>query len=107
MDAARRLGVSAHTLDAWTSRGLLPTVKVDRYARQRVPLQPLLALVAEVDTLREQGRKRGLLVEALARLEAEDEYWREEIAPLLAVAGRPFDRAEYVPAGRPDWHPED
>lgn len=98
-DAAKRLRVSAQTVDTWTSRRLLPTVRAEGYQRERIPLQPLLALVAEVDDLRERGRKRGLLVEALARLEA------EKMATPVAGA---FDRSSYVSA-RPgaDWHPED
>ena len=106
-DAAQRLGVSSQTLDAWVSRGLIPTVREKTHKRERVPLGPLLALVAEVETLRAQGRQRGLLIEALSRLEAEDGRWREEIAPLLERARAPLDRSQLVSARRPDWHPED
>lgn len=106
-EAAVRLGVSAQTLDTWVGRGLLPTVKDPRYARERVPLKLLLALAAEVDELRQEGRKRGLLVEALSRLEAEDKGWQEEIDPLVERAGEPFDRSQYVAAQRDGWDSED
>lgn len=106
-DAAQRLGVSTQTLDTWIARNLIPTIREKTHKRERIPLGPLLALVAEIDALREQGRQRGLLVETLARLEAEDERWREEIAPLLERARAPFERSDYVPARRKGWHPED
>jgi DNA-binding transcriptional MerR regulator len=106
-DAAKRLGVSSQTLDAWLARGLIPTVRDTAHKRERVPLGPLLALAAEVETLRNEGRQRGLLIEALSRLEAEDGRWREEIAPLLERARAPLDRSQLVSARRPDWHPED
>lgn len=106
-DAAHRLGVSNQTLDAWLRRGLIPTVKSETHKRDRVPLGPLLALVFEVDRLREEGRQRGLLIEALSRLEAEDTRWRDEIAPLIERARTPLDRSQYRSARRPDWHPED
>lgn len=106
-EAAERLGVSAQTVDTWVERGLLPTVKDPRYARERVPLKLLMALVAEVEELRQQGRKRGLLIEALSRLETEDEDWRKEIDRLLERAAKPLDRSHYVAAQRDGWHPED
>jgi hypothetical protein len=106
-DAAQRLGVSTQTLEGWRSRGLIPTVRDKTHKRDRVPLGPLLALVAEVESLRSQGRQRGLLIEALSRLEAEDGRWREEIAPLLKRARAPLDRSQLASARRPDWHPED
>ena len=106
-DAAQRLGVSAQTLDAWVARGIMPTVRDAKHKRERVPLGLLLALAAEIEALREQGRQRGLLIEALSRLEAEDDRWRDEIAPLLERARAPFDRSDYVPARRDGWHPED
>jgi len=106
-DAAQRLGVSSQTLDAWLGRGLIPTVRDATHKRERVPLGPLLALVAEVEALRAQGRQRGLLIEALSRLEAEDSRWRQDVAPLLERARAPLDRSQIVSARRPDWHPED
>ena len=106
-EAAQRLGVSSQTLDTWLARGLIPTVRDRTHKRERVPLGPLLALVAEVETLRAQGRQRGLLIEALSRLEADDSRWRDEIAPLLERARAPLDRSQAVSARRPDWHPED
>lgn len=105
--AAQRLGVSSQTLDAWVSRGLIPTVRDTTHKRERVPLGPLLALAAEVQALRNQGRQRGLLIDALSRLEAEDGRWHDEIAPLLARARAPLDRSQVASARRPDWHPED
>jgi transposase len=106
-EAAGRLGVSAQTVDTWVEQGLLPTVKDPRYARERVPLKLLMALVAEVEELRQQGRKRGLLIEALSRLELADEVWQKEMGPLLERAGEPLDRSQYVAAQRDGWHPED
>lgn len=43
-----------------------------RYKRDRIPAHALLVLAREVKQLRRQGRERGLLVEALSRLEQKD-----------------------------------
>ena len=81
-EAAHLLDVSATTLEKWIERGLLPVVRVSQYKRDRVPARPLLALAGEVKELRRLGRRRGLLVEALSRLEQEDPSWRAEFEHL-------------------------
>jgi len=108
-EAAELLGVSTTTLDNWISKGLLPLRKVPDYKRERVPTEPLLALATEVKELRRMGKHRGLLAEALARLEREDPAWAEEFAELYGrEAQRPFRREDYVSAAPgPDWDPED
>lgn len=81
-EAAHLLDVSTTTLEHWIERDLLPVVRVPAYKRNRVPAGPLLALAGEVQELRRMGRKRGLLVEALSRLETEDPGWRAEFERL-------------------------
>jgi hypothetical protein len=86
-EAAHLLDVSTTTLEHWIERDLLPVVRVPAYKRDRLPAEPLLALAGEVQELRRMGRKRGLLVEALSRLETEDPGWRAEFERLYG--GRP------------------
>jgi hypothetical protein len=80
--AAQLLDVSTTTLEQWIGSGLLPVVRIERYKRDRVPARPLLELAAQVKQLRRTGRHRGLLVEALSRLEQEDPWWRAEFERL-------------------------
>jgi Arc/MetJ family transcription regulator len=106
--AARLLGVSPQTLDTWVERGLLPVVQTSKYKRERIPAEMLIALATEVAELREMGRRRGLLPEAITRLEERDPDTRKELDRLRHQAKRPFDRSKYVSARPgPDWHPED
>lgn len=107
--AAALLGVSKTTLDNWVEKGLLSLQQVEGYKRPRVAAAPLLELAAEVRELRRMGQKRGLLAEALARLEREDPEWRQQFDELYGErARRPFNRDDYVSA-RPgsDWDPGD
>jgi hypothetical protein len=109
-EAAHLLDVSTTTLEQWVERGLLPVVRVSQYKRERVPARPLLALAAQVKELRRHGRQRGLLVEALSRLEQEDPGWRAEFerlyGPGLGSSGD--DDGEYVSAAPgPDFGPDD
>jgi len=108
-EAAELLQVSTTTLDNWIAKDLLPLRKVPDYKRERVPTEPLLALATEVKELRRMGQQRGLLAEALARLEREDPAWAERFAELYGrEAKRPFNREDYVSAAPgPDWDPED
>jgi hypothetical protein len=107
-EAASLLEVSAPTLDKWIAMGLLPLVRVREYKRPRVPAGPLLELAGEVKELRRMGRKRGLLVEALSRLEQQDPRWREEFDRLYGAAAGAGEAAEYVSAAPgSDWHPDD
>jgi predicted small secreted protein len=97
--AAALLQVSAPTLDAWIAKGLIPVRRYPGFKRDRVPMKPLLALATEVRELRRMGRNRGLLIEALARLEAEDPEFRCEFRELYGAEGhRKFDRADFVSA---------
>jgi hypothetical protein len=61
--------------------------------------------------LRRSGRHRGLLVEALSRLEQEDPGWRAEFERLYGPglgSGGGDDDGEYVSAAPgPDFGPED
>jgi len=106
--AAHLLDVSTTTLEQWIASGLLPVARVVGYKRDRIPAHPLLALAAQIKQLRRSGRQRGLLVEALRRLEQEDPESYEHLQLLRERASRPFDRSEYVSAKPgPDWAPED
>ena len=107
-EAAHLLDVSSTTLEKWIDRGLLPVVQVPRYKRHRVPALALLALAGEVKQLRRDGRRRGLLVEALSRLEQEDPQWRAEFERLYqpGLAGGP-DEDFLSAALSPDFGPED
>jgi hypothetical protein len=71
----------------------------------------LLALAAQVKQLRRSGRHRGLLVEALSRLEQEDPGWRAEFERLYGPdlgSGASGGDGEYVSAAPgPDFGPED
>jgi DNA-binding transcriptional MerR regulator len=107
-EAASLLEVSAPTLDKWVAMGLLPVVRVPEYKRERVPARALLALAGEVKELRRLGRKRGLLAEAVSRLEQEDPAFRERFDELYGPALRRTEDAEYVSAAPgPDWDPDD
>jgi hypothetical protein len=123
--AAHLLDVSTTTLEQWIGSGLLPVVRVVGYKCGRVPVRPLLALAAQVKELRRHGRRRGLLVETLSRLEQEDPGWRAEFERLygpglramrsddlvkvdLDSFGPDDDDGEYVSAAPgPDFGPED
>lgn len=69
--AARTLGVSTQALSHWMDEGLLAVVQGPN-GRRRIPLGQLEDLTQRVTDLREQGRDRGALVEAL-RQQAADE----------------------------------
>ena len=107
--AARELGMPPSTLDYWIERGHLPTVLVDGYKQQRIPVLAVAMLAAAINELRAAGRQRGLLVEALARLDAENQAWRQTLDDPCGGASREhFDRTEYVSADPgPEWAPED
>lgn len=107
-EAAGLLEVSAPTLDKWVAMGLLPVVRVSEYKRDRVPARALLALAGEVKELRRMGRKRGLLAEALSRLEQEDPAFRERFEVLYGAGLRSDEDDEFVSAAPgPDWDPDD
>jgi excisionase family DNA binding protein len=63
--AAEALGVSVTTLDKWVARGKLPAARHGGSGRVEVPTEAVLELAEEVQQLREAGRRRGLLAEAL------------------------------------------
>ena len=107
-EAARLLGVSTTTLDNWISTGLLPLCNASDYKRKRVLTKPLLALATEVKVLRRMGQQRGLLAEAVTRLERDDPNWAKEYQGLEKEASRPFKRGDYLSAAPgPDWGPGD
>jgi excisionase family DNA binding protein len=109
VEAAELLGVSKTTLDKWVALGRIPLENVTGYKRPRVPAEPLVRLATEVKALRRKGRKRGLLVEALSRLEQEDPEFRRAFGELYGdVEERPFVRSDYVSAAPgPGWDSED
>lgn len=107
-EAADLLQVSAPTLEKWVSAGQLPVQQVPEYKRERIPAKPLLELAGEVKELRRMGRKRGLLAEAMSRLEQEDPRWREQFEELYGAALSGDPDGEFVSAAPgPDWDPED
>jgi hypothetical protein len=108
-DAASLLAVTPATLDKWVASGLVPTVTVPDYKRQRIPARALVDLATEVTELRRLGRKRGLLAEALSRLEQEDPEWRRQFdrlyGPGLAATAADDDPVSAAPGA--DWDPGD
>ncbi len=66
--AARLLGVSTTGLERWIDAQKLPVVRRPG-GREEVVAQALLDVAEEVVRLREEGASRGLLAEALRRLE--------------------------------------
>jgi len=108
-EAAALLDVSAPTLDKWIRTGLLPARHVPQYKRARIPSGPLLALAAEVKQLRRLGRNRGLLAEALSRLEEEDPTWRQQFDELYGAARRPPGKEDDYVSAAPgdDWDQND
>lgn len=108
-EAATVLEVSPPTVNKWVVQGLLPLQEVPGYKRPRVPSAALLKLASEVQGLRALGRKRGLLEEALSRLEQEDPNWREEFQSLYgAQLAAPAGKGDFVSAAPgADWDPED
>jgi transposase-like protein len=107
-EAARLLDVSAPTLDKWVRSGLLPTQDAPGSKRKMIPSHPLLDLAAEVKELRRLGRNRGLLAEALSRLEQEDPRFAEQFAEFYGAALAAGDDHEFVSAAPgPDWDPDD
>jgi excisionase family DNA binding protein len=107
-EAAHLLDVSSTTLERWIDRGLIPVVQVPRYKRDRVPARALLVLAGEIRQLRRRGRHRGLLIEALSRLEQEDPRWRAEFERLYQPSLTSEPDGDYVSAAPgPDFGPED
>jgi len=58
--AAACLGVSAQGLDRWVRAGAIPVVRKLGSSRELIDREALLAIVEEVDRLREAGRRRPL-----------------------------------------------
>jgi hypothetical protein len=105
--AAQLLDVSTTTLEQWIGSGLLPVVRIERYKRDRVPARPLLELAAQVKQLRRTGRHRGLLVEALSRLEQEDPGWRAEFERLYGPGLRAMRSDDLVKVDLDSFGPDD
>lgn len=66
--AAKALGVTVPALDRWIARGALKTRRPTS-GRTEVDTLDVVDLAVEIASLRESGRKRGLLAEAIARHE--------------------------------------
>ena len=69
--AATILGVSVNALERWIDSGRLPTVRRPGSARAELDADAVLDLAVEVDRLREEGLRRGVLAAAFERLAAE------------------------------------
>jgi hypothetical protein len=100
------LEVSAPTLNKWVRSGLLPVRAAQGYKHPMVPAEALLALAGEVKELRRLGHNRGLLAEALSRLEQEDPRFAAEFAELYGIA-RDADEEFVSAAPGADWDPAD
>lgn len=106
-EAANLLGVSVNTLDKWIGRGLVPTVKDGRHKRLRVPVQTALALAGEVDELRHLGYQRGLLAEAISRLEQRDPEWQRAFEDRYGDGLRAAARGDLIPIDPNSFGPND
>jgi excisionase family DNA binding protein len=106
-EAAHLLDVSTTTLEKWVVQGRLPVVRVPQYKRDRVPARPLLRLAGEVRELRRLGRRRGLLVEALSRLEQQDPQWQREFDDLYGEGLRAMRRGDLVKVDLDSFGPDD
>jgi excisionase family DNA binding protein len=106
-EAAHLLDVSTTTLEKWIAQGKLPVVRVREYKRDRVPARPLLRLAGEVKELRRLGRRRGLLVEALSRLELEDPQWQREFDDLYGESLRAMRDGDLVKVDLDSFGPDD
>lgn len=69
--AASVLGVSVNALERWIDAGRLPTVRHPGSSRVELDADAVLDLAVEVDRLREEGVRRGVLAAAFERLAAE------------------------------------
>jgi excisionase family DNA binding protein len=107
VEAAHLLDVSTTTLEKWIAQGKLPVVRVPQYKRDRVPARPLLRLASEVRELRRLGGQRGLLVEALSRLEQEDPQWQREFDDLYGDGLRAMKRGDLVKVDLDSFGPDD
>lgn len=67
--AAALLSVSTTALERWTAGGRLPTLRRPG-GREEIDAAALLDLLEETTRLREEGRTRGVLAAAFARLAA-------------------------------------
>jgi hypothetical protein len=90
--AAAVLGVSVNALGRWIDSGRLPTVRRPGSARAEIDADALLDLAVEVDRLREEGIRRGILATAFERLADEGKPRRR---PRPNMPAREL-RAEYL-----------
>ncbi len=67
--AAGFLGVSTTALERWVDAGRIPTVRRPR-GREEIEAGALIDVAGEVGQLRAEGVSRGILAQALTRLEA-------------------------------------
>src|SRR5687767_7828255 len=70
--AASVLGVSVNALERWIGAGRLPTIRRPGSTRVELDADAVLDLAVEVERLREEGRRRGVLAAAFERLAVED-----------------------------------
>lgn len=105
--AARVLGFSVNTLDKWIARGRVKTVE-GKNGRQLVALEPLVDLAAQVEELRETGKKDGVLAAAILALQLEDPEYQREFDELYGDSLEAMRQGDLIPATIPDtFGPDD
>jgi DNA-binding transcriptional MerR regulator len=97
--AAAALGVSVQALDRWTAAGKIPTVRRPGSSRELIDTEALLALVAEVQRLREDGVDRRALAQAIATL-SESGTLRRRLRPNQSARELRHEYLHSTPAGR-------
>ncbi len=96
--AGQLLGVSVTALDRWVDRGRLPAVAYPHSSRLAVETGALLDLAVQVETLKREGVKRGLLARAFQELRWPDRGGRLVYSSELAALPRPnqsYDELRY------------
>lgn len=106
-EAARLLEVSVNTLDKWIARDVIPTIKDKRYKRVRIPVQAALRLAEEIAELRRVGYDRGLLAEAISRLEQNDPQWKREFDELYRAGLDSMRNGDLVKLDVDSFGPDD
>lgn len=106
-NAADVLGVSTQALDKWIEKGVLRTRQAPN-GRRQIPLTDLEELAEEVRALRELGKKRGVIAEALRRLSEEESNVELEADADIKKSLRDAGRGKLDKVTLPDgWSEED
>jgi len=105
--AARVLGFSVNTLDKWIARGRVETVE-GKNGRRLVAIEPLVDLAAQVEEIRETGKKDGLLAAAILALQLEDPEYEQEFDELYGESLEAMRKGDLIPFTIPDtFGPDD